>query len=46
VVTVPAVNDATSAETSGALVLVDVGASAATALAQAAAAGSLTVTWR
>jgi pilus assembly protein CpaB len=46
VVTVPAADDATSAETSGALVLVEVGASAATALAEAAAGGSLTVTWR
>jgi Flp pilus assembly protein CpaB len=46
VVTVPAVEDATSAETAGALVLVEVGAAAATALAQAAERGTLTVTWR
>ncbi|MFL6064411.1 MAG: hypothetical protein ACJ72G_07040 [Friedmanniella sp.] len=45
VVTVPAVDD-TSPEASGALVLVEVSLSTATALAQAAANGSLTVTWR
>jgi Flp pilus assembly protein CpaB len=46
VVTVPARDDTTSAETSGGLVLVEVSATAASALVQAAAAGSLTVTWR
>jgi hypothetical protein len=46
VVTVPAAQDTTSAESSGALVLVEVSAGAATALAQAGVGGSLTVTWR
>jgi hypothetical protein len=46
VVTVPARDDTTSTETSGGLVLVEVSATAATELVQAAAAGSLTVTWR
>ena len=46
VVTVPALDDAASAEASGALVLLEVSPSAATELAQAAATGSLTVTWR
>ena len=46
VVTVPAADDTTSAESSGGLVLVEVSPAAATDLAQAAAVGSLTVTWR
>jgi hypothetical protein len=46
VVTVPAGDDATSTEASGGLVLVEVSATAASSLVQAAAAGSLTVTWR
>jgi len=46
VVTVPAADEATLAETSGGLVLVEASPSVATALAQAAASGSLSVTWR
>ena len=46
VVTVPAVDQAAAPESSGGLVLVEVSPTAATALAQAAAAGSLSVTWR
>ena len=46
VVTVPTADDGASAETSGALVLVEVSPSAATALVQAAAGGTLSVTWR
>jgi Flp pilus assembly protein CpaB len=45
VVTLP-VRDEASAETAGALVLVEVSPSAATELAQAAVGGTLTVTWR
>lgn len=46
VVTVPVVDEASAAEASGALVLVQVSAAAAPELAQAAATGTLTVSWR
>ncbi len=46
VVTVPVVDETSSAEASGALVLVQVAAGVAPELAQAAASGTLTVSWR
>lgn len=46
VVTVPVVDEASAAETSGALVLVRVAAGVAPDLAQAASTGTLTVSWR
>lgn len=46
VVTVPSGSDEAATETPGTLVLVEVSPSAALALAQAGAAGTLSVTWR
>ncbi|WP_375423429.1 RcpC/CpaB family pilus assembly protein [uncultured Friedmanniella sp.] len=46
VVTVPVVDETTSTEASGALVLVQVSAEVAPDLAQAASTGTLTVSWR